>query len=79
MRIPAIPRPHLTAARVAKGETCRSFGTKIGKNEMHVRGVEYGRCSPTVEVAARWADALGMDPAVAFPEYFSQPAAASAK
>ena len=79
MKIPAIPRPHLTDARVAKGETCRSFGALIGKNEMHVRGVEYGRCSPTVEVAARWADALGMDPAVAFPEYFSQPAAASAK
>lgn len=66
----------MTAARVAKGETCRSFGTKIGKNEMHVRGVEWGRCSPTLEVAARWAAALDMPAHVAFPEYFGQPASA---
>ncbi|OQC56276.1 MAG: Helix-turn-helix domain protein [Verrucomicrobia bacterium ADurb.Bin018] len=66
-------RQHLKEARKRKGWTALHLAEHIGATEEHVYQVERGRYGTKPETAERWADALDMDPSVAFPEIFGQP------
>lgn len=66
-------RQHLKEARKRKGWTALHLAEHIGATEEHVYQVERGRYGTKPETAERWADALDMDPPVAFPEIFGQP------
>lgn len=66
-------RQHLKEARKRKGWTALHLAEHIGATEEHVYQVERGRYGTKPETAERWADALDMTPAVAFPEIFAKP------
>jgi ribosome-binding protein aMBF1 (putative translation factor) len=65
-------REHLKEARRAAGLTAVALSEKTEIKEEKIYQVERGRYLPHREEAARWAAALGMRPAVAFPEFFSK-------
>lgn len=65
-------------ARQAKGWTALDLGERINQSEEHVYQVERGRYRPKPNEAAAWAEALGLTPAIAFPEIFGQPATTEA-
>lgn len=66
-------RQHLKDARKRKGWTALDLAERIGATEEHVYQVERGRYGTKPETAGRWAKALDMAPAVAFPEIFAKP------
>jgi DNA-binding XRE family transcriptional regulator len=65
-------REHLKEARKALGLTALSLSSSTGIKEEKIYQVERGRYAPSRKEAATWAAALGMRPAVAFPELFAK-------
>jgi len=65
-------REHLRLARLAAGLTALELGERAGIREEKVFQVERGRYLPTHDEASRWATALRMTPAEAFPELFGR-------
>lgn len=64
------PRPHLKNARLGAGLTAFELAQIIGATENKVYGVERGRYNPEMDLALRWASALGLNADEAFPELF---------
>ena len=64
-------REHLKTARLAHSWTALDLAERAGIREEKVYAVERGRYGLTRDEANRWAGALGMTPAAAFPEIFA--------
>ena len=65
-------REHLKEARLAAGLTAVALSAQTGIKEEKIYQVERGRYAPSREEAMTWAAALGLRPAVAFPEFFGK-------